>query len=908
MSVFEEIEKKWQKEWDDNKVYDINDDKSKKKFYCLEMFPYPSGYMHMGHVRNYSIGDAIARYKRLKGYNVFHSMGFDSFGLPAENAAIKHGIHPLAWTEKNISGIKSQLKDMGFGYDWNREVATHRPIYYKFNQKFFIEFYKKGLIEQKDGIINWCPKCETVLANEQVINGKCWRCNSDVIHKPLKQWYFKITKYADELLESLDSLDWPEEVKTMQRNWIGKSTGTLIDFKLKGSDITLKAFTTRIDTIFGVTYVAISPESPIINKIIEMSNKKDEIKSFIDKVSKEDVITRTSEGKDKNGVFTDLYLINPISGKEIPLWIADYVLVDYGTGVVMGVPAHDSRDFMFAKKYDLEITQVVLPEGKKESEIESDNLFTGYGNLINSGDYSGMKSLDAISKLQDYCEKKGIGKKQIMYKLRDWLISRQRYWGTPIPMIYCEKCGVVPEDEKNLPILLPDDAKFTGEGNPIETSKSFVETTCPICGGKARRETDTLDTFFDSSWYYLRYFSPDNDDDPFEKEATKYWMPVDKYIGGIEHAILHLMYARFFTKVLRDLGYVKFSEPFTSLLTQGMICMNGSKMSASLGNVVDPGEMIKKFGRDSARAFILFAASPEKQLDWSDKGIEGVYKFLRRYYSIGKNCRDIIKSKANNNANLDFSKHGLNIYDKVILSRIENLIKSIEKYYEKNGFNTAITKLMSFLTKFSSYAEKSDNAAILKYVTERFAIIISPITPHISEEVWHMMGNQTLVVNEVWPKVDETLINNKLEELYDSVMNTISDVNNIKNLTKIEKPRKITIFIADQWKFDIAAMAKEMFDSDKIMRPNELIKKVMTTNLKRYGKDATTLIAKYSKNPSKLPLHMSTSEQEYQAYSEFSETIRNLSGSGMIEICRESERSEPKAKAALPSKPSIMIE
>ena len=625
---FAEVEKKWQKEWADSDIYKVTEDESKEKYYVLEMFPYPSGKLHMGHVRNYSIGDVLARYKTMEGYNVLHPMGYDAFGLPAENAAIKHGVEPAKWTYENMDEMTQQLKELGLSYDWDRSLATCKPDYYRWMQWIFIQFYNKGLAYKKENPVNWCPSCQTVLANEQVVDGKCERCGSLVGKKSLSQWYFKITDYAERLLDGLDNLPgWPNKVKLMQRNWIGRSEGAEARFKIEGFDKELEIFTTRPDTIYGTTFMVLAPEHPFVKELVEGTEYEKAVDEYLDKVQHMSEIERTSTTAEKTGVFIGRYCINPVNGAKVPIFISDYVLMGYGTGAIMGVPAHDQRDFDFAKKFDLEIIPVVDPQNP---EIDVNNLkeaFAAEGKMINSGEFDGMDNQEAIEKVTAKLEKEGLGKKTVNYKLRDWLISRQRYWGTPIPMIYCDDCGWVPEKEENLPVMLPTDVEFTGKGeSPLTTSKVFAEVTCPKCGKKARREMDTMDTFLDSSWYFLRYCDANNDKEAFNKDKAKYWMNVDQYIGGVEHAILHLMYARFFQMAFYYLGLVEHTEPFQNLLTQGMVIKDGRKMSKSIGNVVTPAEIIEKYGADTARLFILFAAPPEKELDWSDAGVEGSFR------------------------------------------------------------------------------------------------------------------------------------------------------------------------------------------------------------------------------------------------------------------------------------------
>ena len=763
---FKKIENKWQKTWKEEKTFKTIDDFSKEKYYVLEMFPYPSGKLHMGHVRNYSIGDAIARIKKMQGFNVLHPMGFDSFGLPAENAAIKNNVEPSEWTEKNTKEMEEQLDKLGFSYDWNREVSTCRPDYYRWMQWIFIQFYKKGLAYKKENPVNWCPSCKTVLANEQVVNGECERCKSTVGKKNLSQWYLKITDYADELLQDLDKLkDWPDKVKTMQKNWIGKSIGAEISFDIVDFDKKLNVFTTRADTVFGVTYMVISPEHPFVKELIKGRPEEEAALDYIEEVSHKNDIERSSTVGEKTGVFIGRYAVNPITGKEIPIFISDYVLMGYGTGAIMAVPAHDQRDFDFAKKFNLDIVPVVEPN---DSDIDVNNLsesFEAEGKMINSAEFNGLNNREAIEKIIDYITKKGIGKKTINYRLRDWLISRQRYWGTPIPMINCPKCGWVPEKEENLPILLPKDVKFTGKGeSPLATSKDFANCKCPACGGEAKRELDTMDTFLDSSWYFLRYCDPHNDNMPFSKEKTDYWMSVDQYIGGVEHAILHLLYSRFFQKVFKDLGLVSNDEPFKRLLTQGMVNKDGKKMSKSIGNVVSPDEIINKYGADTARLFILFAAPPEKELDWSDEGVEGSYRFLNRVYRLAMETVERSSSEQNN-AEKQIENEKNNSDDKELLLMMNAAIKKVtEDAGGRFNFNTAISSIMELVNECYRYKEL-DNARIdfLVEAVKNVIILLYPFAPHIAEEMWEAFDSGRLEEQQ-WPSYDESaLIRDEVE-------------------------------------------------------------------------------------------------------------------------------------------------
>lgn len=755
---FKKIENKWQKTWKDEKTFKTVDDFSKEKYYVLEMFPYPSGKLHMGHVRNYSIGDAIARIKKMQGFNVLHPMGFDSFGLPAENAAIKNNVEPSEWTENNTKEMEEQLDKLGFSYDWDREVSTCRPDYYRWMQWIFIQFYKKGLAYKKENPVNWCPSCKTVLANEQVVNGECERCKSTVGKKNLSQWYLKITDYADELLKDLDKLeDWPDKVKTMQKNWIGKSIGAEISFDIVDFDKKLNVFTTRADTVFGVTYMVISPEHPFVKELIKGRPEEKAALDYIEEVSHKNDIERSSTVGEKTGVFIGRYAVNPITAKEIPIFISDYVLMGYGTGAIMAVPAHDQRDFDFAKKFNLDIVPVVEPN---DSDIDVNNLsgsFEAEGKMINSGEFNGLNNREAIAKIIDYITEKGIGKKTVNYRLRDWLISRQRYWGTPIPMINCPKCGWVPEKEENLPILLPKDVEFTGKGeSPLATSKDFANCKCPVCGGEAKRELDTMDTFLDSSWYFLRYCDPHNESVPFSKEKTDYWMSVDQYIGGVEHAILHLLYSRFFQKVFKDLGLVSNDEPFKRLLTQGMVNKDGKKMSKSIGNVVSPDEIINKYGADTARLFILFAAPPEKELDWSDEGVEGSYRFLNRVYRLAMETVERSNAEQNSSKAKDDNK---NSDDKELLLMMNAAIKKVtEDAGGRFNFNTAISSIMELVNECYRYKEL-DNARIdiLVEAVKNVIILLYPFAPHIAEEMWEGFDSGRLE-DQSWPSYDESAL------------------------------------------------------------------------------------------------------------------------------------------------------
>lgn len=747
------IEKKWQKIWHDTNAFETHFDLGKKKYYILEMFPYPSGNLHMGHVRNYSIGDVVARFKKMQGFNVIHPMGFDAFGMPAENAAIQHGIAPAKWTYSNIENMTRQQKELGLSYDWNREVLTCREDYYKHTQKIFNMFYEKGLAYKKEAKVNWCEKCHTVLANEQVEEGKCWRCKTPVIKKGLSQWFFKITDYADRLLADLDKLPgWPERVKTMQRNWIGRSTGTQFSFTVEGMDEKIFVYTTRVDTVYGVTYMVLAPEHPLVEKLIAHNPEKDKLEAFIFEMKNQNDLDRTSEDAPKLGMPTGSYAIHPLTGERIPIWIANYVLYEYGTGAVMAVPEGDQRDWEFAKKYKLPIHMVIQ---NKEHDLVLDNMEHSYdedGYLVNSGEFDGLTSAEARQKITEKLEKMGIGEEKVNYRLRDWLISRQRYWGCPIPVVYCLTCGTVLVSDDELPVKLPEDVDFvTDATSPLETNKEFLYCRCPKCGGDAKRETDTMDTFIDSSWYFLRYCDPKNDKIPFDKEKCDYWMQVDQYIGGIEHAILHLLYARFFTKVLHDAGMVTASEPFENLLCQGMVLKDGGKMSKSVGNVVSPEEIVSQYGADTARLFILFAAPPEKDLEWSERGVEGSYRFLKRVWSIVGTYHQL---ELHDNS---LSKDELALRRKLH----QTIAKVTEDLDGKFAFNTAISAIMELVNDMYKFAEahKEINANLKTEVLRNLLILLAPFVPHIIEELWQTLHASEKSVHEAsWPVVDSSAL------------------------------------------------------------------------------------------------------------------------------------------------------
>jgi len=750
------IEEKWQKVWSERKTFEVGEDPARKKFYLLEMYPYPSGRIHMGHVRNYSIGDVIGRFKTMKGFNVLHPIGWDALGMPAENAAIKHGIHPQKWTLDNIVHMKTQLRRMGIAYDWSREVNTCLPEYYKWNQWIFLKLFERGQAYRKKSWVNWCPQCRTVLANEQAAGGECWRCASAVEQKKMDHWFLKITDYAEELLSGHDRLQkWPEHVLLMQKNWIGKSKGAFVDFEVPELKIKIKVFTTRIDTIYGATFLVLSPEHPESRALIAGA-RENELQAWLGKTIAESRLRRDIGEMEKEGIDTGRTAINPFTGGKMPVWIANYILMEYGTGAIMAVPAHDKRDFEFAHKYGLAVREVIepehpLPEGGGEAGPFEEN-----GLVRNSGPWSGLRSEEAMDKMAAFAKAKGFGEASTTFRLRDWGISRQRYWGTPIPVIYCDRCGIQGVPYEDLPVRIPYDAEFTGEaGSPLEKIPSFVGAVCPKCGGKARRETDTMDTFVDSSWYFFRYVSPRDEGLPFVRAAADYWMPVDLYIGGVEHAILHLIYARFFTKVLRDLGLTSLDEPFPHYLAQGMVTKDGSAMSKSRGNVVDPDEMIKAYGADALRLFILFAAPPEKEFAWNEDGIEGGFRFICRVWQTVEECRATPGGEAPAGAANEES----------IAAVRKKMHQTIRKVGDDIGnrfhLNTAISSIMEFTNTLrkekDGLKDSPSGRELLGRALENLVLLLAPFTPHVCEEMWRRLGHEDLVFGAAWPSFDPAL-------------------------------------------------------------------------------------------------------------------------------------------------------
>ncbi len=753
---FKEIEAKWQQKWAEQDIYTVPDFSDRPKYYCLEMFPYPSGKLHMGHVRNYSIGDVVARFKTMQGYNVLHPMGWDAFGLPAENAAIKHGaMHPAQWTMDNIDTMRAQLKQLGLSYDWNREVATCHPGYYKWTQWLFLQLYHHGLAYKKKSAVNWCPSCATVLANEQVKEGSCERCDSVVEKRELEQWFLKITDYADRLLADLEKLSgWPDKVKIMQENWIGRSEGAEVNFPIDGLDEAVAIYTTRPDTIYGVTYMVLAPEHPLVEKLIAGKPQAGEIQEFVQKVRNLSELARTSTEAEKIGLFTGAYCINPVNGDKVPVMVANYVLVEYGTGAVMAVPAHDQRDFEFARKYSLPVRVVIQPEGVTLDPAAMTEAFEDEGLMVNSGPFSGTPNRQGITDVIKYLQEQGLGEGRVNYRLRDWLISRQRYWGAPIPIVYCDKCGAVPVPDADLPVMLPMDVAFKPTGrSPLEDHTEFVDTTCPACGGPARRETDTMDTFMCSSFYYYRYTNPRNEDRAWDLDKVKQWSPVDQYIGGVEHAILHLLYSRFITKVLYDLKLVGNDEPFINLLTQGMVLKDGAKMSKSKGNVVSPEDIVATYGADTARLFILFASPPERDLEWSDQGVEGSYRFLNRVWRLVAPLGDTLAAggvpdKATNLVGVNKD-----------MRRMTHL--AIKKVTEDVGnrfnFNTAVSAIMELVNAMYQYREvpgSDRDAGVLREAVDALLLLLAPFAPHITEELWLLTGHEGSIHSQPWPQYD----------------------------------------------------------------------------------------------------------------------------------------------------------
>ncbi len=893
---FNRIAAKWQKKWEESKAFKSRADAKKKKFYVLEMFPYPSGAgLHMGHVKNYSIGDSYARYKRMSGFNVLYPMGYDAFGLPAENAAIKNKANPKKWTEENMALMKTQQKMLGLSYDWDREIATCYPEYYKWNQWIFLHLLKKGLAYKKKSPVNWCESCGTVLANEQVHEGNCWRCSNPVTEKELEQWFFKITAYADELLKGLDEVqNWAERVKTMQRNWIGKSEGLEEYWKVDGMDIKLATFTTWPHTTYGTTFIVMAPEHPLVEKLTKGTKYEKGAKEFSERVKRESIVDRENEEKAKEGFFTGRYAINHATGWKIPIYLANFAIMEYGTGIVKCTPTHDQRDFEFAKKYGLKMAVVITPKGQKLDEKNMKEAFVEEGVMINAGKFSGMDSEKARKATSDFFISEGNAKRVTNYKLRDWLISRQRYWGTPIPIIYCNKCGIVPVPENELPVELPppEKVKFTGEGNPLENCSEFVNAKCPKCKEAARRETDTMDTFVDSSWYFLRYCSPDEKKAPFDKAAAEYWMPVDQYIGGIEHAIMHLLYSRFFTKALRDIGLTAVDEPFENLLNHGMVLKDGMVMSKSKGNIVDPREIISKYGPDTARVFVLFVSLPEKELEWSDQGVEGSYRLLKRIYYLAENKPNYRKQADNK--------------DRHILSKTHQTIKQVTECLEELKPSMAIGKIIELVNHLYKYREESVNREAYDTALKSLALLITPFAPHLGEEVWEMLGNKKMASLEGWPEYDQGRIDKEAEFAEELSGNILSDVEKIIELAKIKDAKKVTIISADKWKYTLLRTLIGTISETREMKA--VIETCMNEkDVKINAKEAVRIIQALLKDNSKIPKVILDEKHELEAYKAAAEMIEKEHGAKAV-ITAEKDSKEAKAKQAMPGKPAIVVE
>jgi leucyl-tRNA synthetase len=933
----QQIETKWQEKWDTDKIFEVETDKNKKKYYVLEMYPYPSGKMHMGHLRNYTIGDTFARFKRMNGFNVLYPMGYDSFGLPAEMAAIKQGTHPEETTRNNIANIKAHQKRIGFSYDWRREVSSIETWYYRWNQWIFLKMYEKDLAYRKESLVNWCIGCKSVLANEQVINGKCWRCNSEVKPEFLSQWFYRIKNYADELLEHLKTLDWPEKVKTMQRNWIGRSEGTIIQFEVDGTDQKLDIFTTRCDTIYGVTFMVMAAEHPWCREWVQGTDIEASYSKFYEEVMQEDRYKRLAEDNEKKGMFLGKYAINPMTQEKIPIYAGNFVIYEYGAGAVMAVPAHDQRDFEFAKEFNIPIKVVIQPfDGFTLNGDKMSRAFIEDGVLDGSQEFDGIENRPAIKRIGEKLKEIGKGGPTINYKIRDWLISRQRYWGTPIPMIYCEKCGIVPVPYEDLPVLHPHDVEFGKSGNPLEHSKSFHDTVCPKCGDNARRETDTMDTFVDSSWYFFKFTSahPEKDSKIYSSDELKYWGPVDQYIGGIEHAILHLLYARFYTKVCRDLGIHKFDEPFKALLTQGMVnkphpyCENCSKflpasyekngkwsgdydqekevcltcgekfvsksakMSKSLGNTVSPQGIIEEYGADTARFFIMHAANPEKEMDWTDAGCSADNRVLLKiWHTISDECKS--------------SRDSDDVYDGYIRFRLHRMIKNVTEFYRKMLIRDALNEVVGFTDLIRKYNTLIPNKKLIEDSKAKIILMLSPVVPHISEELWTITKHKGYVSLASWPMFEAQYINEEIEYQWLSFENLIEDIKGVQKLIKIESLTEVQIIIADEWK---SGFVKETLSSVKEGKNFGALMKISMSNpdLKKYGKLIKGYLGKLTKNPGKYSVPFENQDKEFEFYIQNQELMEKDIGAKVI-ISKEKDSTDKKKTQALPGKPAILI-
>ncbi|MFP4117024.1 MAG: leucine--tRNA ligase [Candidatus Aenigmatarchaeota archaeon] len=875
-----EIERKWQERWEEEGIFKAEENSPKDNFYALDMYPYPSGSMHMGHVRNYALGDVNARFRRMQGYNVLYPIGFDSFGLPAENAAIQRGKNPKDWTESNIKSIKGQMKRLGYSFDWSREIASHRESYYRWDQWIFLQLYKEDLVYKDTEEVNWCPGCKTVLANEQVVNNRCERCDAEIEKKNQEQWFFKITEYADELLEGLEDIDWPKKVKKMQEDWIGRSEGVELTFELADRDDSLEVFTTRPDTLFGCTFMALAPEHPLSE---ELAEEKEEIRKFVDEIKKLD----EKERKGKRGIDTGLKAVNPVNGEKIPIYIAEFVLMEYGTGAIMAVPAHDQRDYDFAKKNDIEIVKVIEPEeGLKELE----EAYTEEGVLVNSGRFNGLKNEKAKEEITEYLREKDKAKETVNYKLKDWNVSRQRYWGCPIPIVYCDNCGEVPVPEEDLPVKLPEeDVAIDVKGSPLEHVQEFVQVKCPQCGGEARRETDTFDTFVDSAWYFLRFCSPRYEEGPFDPERARSWMPVDQYTGGIEHAVLHLLYARFFTKALSDLGLLEFREPFKRLLNQGMVLLDGEKMSKSKGNVVRPSEIIEDYGADVGRFFILSRSSPEREMNWTSEGVESAYKALRRFYNLYEAVYEISES------------HGKveELEDRYYLSTLHRSVKEMTERMENMEYSYAADVLDGLVSKGSKYLKEGNGKAkkqVLGEYIEKLVRMFAPFTPHLSEELWEEMGREGFVSTADWPEAEKDKIDKEAEAAMELFGSMKKDIREIEKITSIEDPDEIKVIVAAPWKYKLYEKAFEGQELSKIMQDEEIRSK---------GDKAASYFQELSKEHELEELVLD-SQSEAKNLKEVKDKIEEEFEAEVV-VEKEGESNEVKAGKARPEKPAIVL-
>ncbi|MGB5912954.1 MAG: leucine--tRNA ligase [Promethearchaeia archaeon] len=919
------IEKKWQEKWENSKIFEVKEDLTKKdlKYYVLEMYPYPSSELHMGHLRNYSIGDTFTRYKRMCGFNVLYPMGYDSFGLPAENAAIDHGVDPRKWTDSNINAIQQQQKRIGLSYDWTRMLYSHDPNYFKWDQWFFLKMFDKGLAYREDSYVNWCPDCATVLANEQVQGGKCWRCNTDVEQRFLTQWFLKIRAYAEELLEGLNIVDWPEKVKLMQYNWIGKSEGSIIKFPIEGEERTIDIFTTRADTLFGATFMVFAPEHPWIREWVENTDYFKDFEQFYAEVVKQNKFERTDIDIEKKGMFIGKYAINPINNEKLPIYIGNFVIYEYGAGAVMAVPAHDQRDFEFAKEYNIPIKVVIQPYDYILNPAKMTRAYVSDGILYNSDEFNGMENRNAINAITEKLDQLEMGFATINYKLRDWLISRQRYWGCPIPIIYCENCGTVPVPYEDLPIKLPTDVKFTGKGNPLKTSKIYANVNCPKCNKPAKRETDTMDTFIDSSWYFFRYCDPESKDLPYRKNLVDYWGNVDQYIGGIEHAVMHLLYARFFTKVARDLNLHTLDEPFQRLLTQGMInkahpycpmceafamkadmnnkeckrcgtkyILKSVKMSKSLGNTVDPISIMDKYGADAARFFILFGASPKSGLEWSDEGVDFAFKFIKKFFTLMYEPVDKIRKERN-------------IRDILIEYYLNKSIKIVTENFDKIAIRDSINEIIQFISELNKYKLEGVNKKIFEICKQKVVKLLHPIAPHISEEIWEILGNKSFLSLTRWPSYDENILTVENDYKWKLLNNTMDSVNQILHIIKVTNIKELSIIVAEDWKHSIVSDLLELIEN--MEDHNQIIKEIMKNeDYKKYGKFISKIVGNVLKNRGKYMRSPLSADEEYRFFTEI-KSLFEKKYLCPINVLHERDSREKKAIQAFPGRPALIL-